>query len=84
MYAIDGEICESNGYRVDMAEGVYAPVNPSSDEGYALQSCNGLLGFDSTKIWRDPRYIATINNLEAPVTKTADKTMKVTYVIRFS
>lgn len=84
MYAIDGEICESNEYRVDMAEGVYAPVNPSSDEGYALQSCNGLLGFDSTKVWRDPRYIATINNLEAPVTKTADKTMKVTYVIRFS
>lgn len=33
---------------------------------------------------RDPRYIATINNLEAPVTKTADKTMKVTYVVRFS
>lgn len=84
MYAIDGEICESNAYRVDMAEGVYAPVNPSSDEGYALQSCNGLLGFDGTKVWRDPRYIATINNLEAPVTKTADKTMKVTYVIRFS
>lgn len=84
MYAIDGEICESNGYRVDMAEGVYAPVNPSSDAPYSLQSCNGLLGFDGTKVWRDSRYIATINNLEAPVTKTADKTMKVTYVIRFS
>lgn len=84
MYAIDGEICESNGYRVDMAEGVYAPVNPSSDAPYSLQNCAGLLGFDGTKVWRDPRYIATINNLEAPVTKTADKTMKVTYVIRFS
>ena len=27
-------------------------------------------------------YLATINNLDAPVTKTADKTMKVTYIIR--
>ena len=84
MYAIDGEICESNAYRVDMAEGEYAPVNPSSNAGYSIQSCNGLLGFDGTNVWRDPRYIATINNLEAPVTKTADKTMKVTYVVRFS
>lgn len=84
MYAIDGEICESNGYRVDMAEGNFAPVNPSSDAPYSLQNCIGLLGFDGVKIWRDPRYLATINNLEAPVTKTADKTMKVTYVIRFN
>lgn len=27
-------------------------------------------------------YLATINNLDAPVTKTADKTMKVTYTIQ--
>ena len=27
-------------------------------------------------------YLATINNLEKPVTKTADKTMKVTYTIQ--
>ena len=27
-------------------------------------------------------YLATINNLDSPVTKTADKTMKVTYIIR--
>lgn len=27
-------------------------------------------------------YLATINNLENPVTKTADKTMKITYIIR--
>ena len=26
-------------------------------------------------------YLATINNLESPVVKTADKTMKVTYII---
>ena len=27
-------------------------------------------------------YLATINNLENPVTKTADKTMKITYILR--
>jgi hypothetical protein len=27
-------------------------------------------------------YLATINNLDSPVTKTADKTMKVTYIIQ--
>ena len=27
-------------------------------------------------------YLATINNLETPVTKTADKTMKITYILR--
>lgn len=36
------------------------------------------------RMTRDPRYIASINNLQEPVVKTADKTMKVTYVIRFS
>lgn len=29
----------------------------------------------------NPLYLATINNLDSPVTKTADKTMKVTYTI---
>lgn len=28
-----------------------------------------------------PQYLATINNLQSPVTKTADKTMKITYTI---
>ena len=27
-------------------------------------------------------YLATINNLPEPVTKTSDKTMKVTYIIQ--
>lgn len=27
-------------------------------------------------------YLATINNLDMPVTKTADKTMKITYILQ--
>ena len=30
----------------------------------------------------DSAYLATINNLDKPVQKTADKTMKITYILR--
>lgn len=62
------------------------PVN-STDRMSGLingPGVNDLIHQCGNYYMRDPRYIATINNLEAPVTKTADKTMKVTYVVRFS
>lgn len=31
---------------------------------------------------KDPRYLATINNLSTPVEKTSSKTMKVTYILK--
>ena len=31
----------------------------------------------------NPYYLATINNLSSPVTKTADKTMKITYTLTY-
>ena len=43
-----------------------------------------LLEVTPTGVWRDPRYLATIYNLETPVVKTADKSMKITYVLRFN
>lgn len=33
-------------------------------------------------VWLMTPYLATINNLDTPVTKTADKTMKITYILR--
>lgn len=33
-------------------------------------------------LFKEGRYLATINNLSSPVTKTAEKTMKITYTIR--
>lgn len=35
------------------------------------------------KVMKDPRYLATINNLAEPVVKTSSKTMKVTYTLTF-
>ena len=33
-------------------------------------------------LWHDPRYLATINNLDYEIEKTSDKTMKITYTIQ--
>jgi hypothetical protein len=46
-----------------------------------------VIGHKECAYWRGdflyPQfYLATINNLDSPVTKTADKTMKVTYIIQ--
>lgn len=38
---------------------------------YYIASCTSFI----------PQYLATINNLSSPVTKTADKTMKITYTL---
>ena len=35
------------------------------------------------RVIKDPRYLATINNLAEPVVKTSSKTMKVTYTLTF-
>lgn len=45
---------------------------------------NGYWRPSTFRLYHTTDYLATINNLQAAVTKTAEKTMKVTYVIRFS
>ena len=49
-------------------KGVYLQVDDTSTPCYLY-------------VTKDPRYLATINNLSEPVVKTASKTMKVTYTI---
>lgn len=44
-----------------------------SDKGY---------GYIRSRILLNSPYLATINNLATPVQKTADKTMKITYILR--
>lgn len=76
---------------IDVSTGLLLPENGTGDrlsQWGGFMTDNNLLKIASTDstgyIYRDARYIASINNLEEPVTKTGDKTMKVTYVIRFS
>ena len=52
-------------------KGVYMIINTSHSKQYKYE------------IMKDPRYLATINNLPEPVVKTASKTMKVTYTLTF-
>jgi hypothetical protein len=77
-------IAESRTNRLDLVNGVILPTNYPNGGEYSGINFDGLLGYYGKGMFRDPRYIATINNLEAPVVKTPDKTMKVTYVISFS
>lgn len=53
-------------------KGVYLLVDNSKSNN----PCN-------LKVMKDPRYLATINNLSEPVVKTSSKTMKVTYTLTF-
>ena len=72
-------------YFIDGNSATGYPCNEYSRiSGRGAISTNPLILFAGTYFIRDPRYIATIFNLSSPVTKTADKTMKVTYVLRFS
>ena len=49
---------------------------------YIYVYCYSSSNYDNYfKILKEPRYLATINNLSEPVVKTASKTMKVTYTI---
>ena len=83
-WAIDSDLFQGTNQIIDMDFEEINPCNANGNIGNMGYKLNELLVFDGSQIVRDPRYIATINNLEEPVTKDASKTMKVTYVIRFS
>ena len=56
-------------------KGVYLRVYYSTSSS-SISPCN-------LYVMKDPRYLATINNLTEPVVKTSSKTMKVTYTLTF-
>lgn len=69
--AINGSLSFSNEgqFKVLFADrkGLYLCYNSDNDKVFHLV--------------KDPRYLATINNLSEPVVKTASKTMKITYIL---
>lgn len=73
-------VTTSSSYR---AYGLRATARPNIRVGPYLFS---LYFFQNNYIYLimqiDSSYLATINNLEKPVQKTADKTMKITYILR--
>lgn len=78
------DILEGGGLRYDIAAERALPVNGGHIGGIGSLQDNPLFRFTGSSILRDYTYLATIYNLEEPVTKTADKTMKVTYILSFT
>lgn len=78
-------LSSAGNYYIETEDPSGYPVNEYTRIGaQGALSDNPLMMFAGNCLIRDPRYIATIFNLSSPITKTADKTMKVTYVIRFN
>ena len=72
---VNGTIYDSTYKLVPFPDkkGVYLYVSYNSSNN---NPCN-------LSVMKDPRYLATINNLSEPVVKTSSKTMKVTYTLTF-
>lgn len=72
---------------VDLENDTSYPINASVNSSLVFKKIQGnrMLQMNMSsagmQIYRNPLYLATINNLDSVVTKTADKTMKVTYTI---
>ena len=60
---------------------LYTPF--SDKKGIYLRTYTPSSSNYSYTVMKDPRYLATINNLSEPVVKTSSKTMKVTYTLTF-
>lgn len=90
------ESCIYSGHKIDFTDRTVTPVNGADAvtlgtnlvvdnpllEDY-IPYDNGYWRPSTFRLYHTTDYLATINNLQEPVTKTAEKTMKVTYIIRF-
>ena len=73
-----GSIAPTDG----MYTGLYGMAKPHLHCEPYLFGYRASAGHVYREVYLMTPYLATINNLETPVTKTADKTMKITYILR--
>lgn len=84
------------GNKIDFVDSSVLPVNGAeavnmgsqvSNDNPLIESYipydNGYWRPTTFRLFHSTNYLATINNLQASVTKSSDKSMKVTYVLRF-
>ena len=75
-------------YSSDVSEGSVYPKGLKGGFGARLHYGPFMLMYDRDEmairrhVYLMTPYLATINNLPTPVQKTADKTMKITYILR--
>ena len=70
-----------NSERMDLRNINYVYYNSYDGTRHFYSGENGDMYNRSKGFSRNPFYLGTINNLGTPVTKTADKTMKITYTL---
>lgn len=88
----------TNGYLIDQNDTLYSTnIKTTTDQAYSYQGTGrvttdgkqflyGEYGNSQSVVRFMPnlQYLATINNLDTPVTKTAAKTMKITYTLTYA
>ena len=75
---INNTIKHTNGYGTQIKR-----LTPFADVS-GVYLVEGLISNDvEYEVVKDPRFLATINNLTEPVVKTAEKTMKVIYTLTY-
>lgn len=70
---------QGQGNYLNLYGGTLCGTYLHSYNSYNYNGYDGWCVEDNTSLI--PQYLATINNLSSPVTKTADKTMKITYTL---
>ena len=78
--AVNRTLKKTNGTIYDNSE-IFIPFIDRKGVYISVYNVNSGLSPNFFSVIKDPRYLATINNLSEPVVKTASKTMKVTYTI---
>ena len=77
---VNNELRYCNG-KGGNSEDLYIPFIDKKGVYIYVYYSSGTYGDSYFKVLKEPRYLATINNLREPVVKTSSKTMKVTYTI---
>ena len=70
-----------NSERMDLRNINYVYYSSGRGSWHFYSGENGDMYNHGKGFSRNPFYLGTINNLGTPVTKTADKTMKITYTL---
>lgn len=73
----------TNGLMYDRVNDTIYPTNGRVDNtrSFSYERLARNRFYSNGRVYRNPLYLATINNLDEPVTKTAQQTMKVTYTV---
>lgn len=78
---INNELRQVNGFCKYCSQDIYIPFIDKKGVYMHVYCSSSSSTNNYFSVLKDPRYLATINNLSEPVVKTASKTMKVTYTI---